>query len=258
MPYLINKLVETPFMVDHPVWVPDADFDIDHHIFRVDLAAPDGRAELEAAVATLHEARLDRGRPLWRTVVLCGLQEGRIACYSGAHHACLDGMAGQAATTTLMDTTVEPREVPPAPKDFLAAKQPSMADLVVAAWENIIQFQIRQATGLLDAVETGIRLQRRLLDTNAFDTHGGLGAMAEEAPRTRFNAAIEGARSYVVGEMDLAAVKLAAKANGGTLNDVFLAICGGGLRRYFERTGELPEKPLIAGCPVSLRKPDDT
>ncbi len=258
VPYLTNKLVETPFMIDHPVWVPDADFDIDHHIFRMDLAAPGGQAELEAAVATLHEQRLDRNRPLWKTVVLCGLEEGRIAYYSGAHHACLDGMAGQAATTTLMDTTVVPREVPPAPKDFRAAKQPSVSDLVVAAWENIIQFQIRQATGLLDAVETGIRLQRRLLDTNAFDTDGGLGAMAEEAPRTRFNAPTEGARSYAVGEMDLAAVKLAGKANGGTLNDVFLAICGGGLRRYFERTGELPEKPLIAGCPVSLRKPGDT
>ena len=252
VPYLTNKLVETPFLADHPVWVPDTDFDIDNHIERVDVAAPGGKAELEAAVAALHEQRMDRSRPLWRTVVLCGLEGGNIAYYSGAHHACLDGMAGQAATATLMDTTVEPREVPPAPRDFLAPRRPSVTDLFVAAWENIAQCQLRQATGVLDAVETAIRLQRR-----AADLGGGLGAMADQAPRTRFNGPVERARTYAVAEMDLRAVKAAGAEHGAKLNDVFLAICGGGLRRYFERTGELPEQSLIAGCPVSLRRPGD-
>ena len=251
VPYLTNKLVETPFLADHPVWAPDADFDIDNHIERVDVAAPGGRAELEAAVARLHEERLDRGRPLWRTVVLCGLEDGRIAYYSGAHHACLDGMAGQAATVTLMDTTLEPREVPPAPRDFLAPQRPSVTDLFVAAWENVAQFQLRQATGVLDVVETGIRLQRRMVAPD------GLGAMADQAPWTRFNAPVERTRSYAVAELDLAAVKSAGKQHGAKLNDVFLAICGGALRRYFGRTDELPERSLIAGCPVSLRKPGD-
>ncbi len=251
VPYLTNKLVETPFLADHPVWVPDADFDIDNHIERIDIAAPGGRAQLEAAVAELHEQRLDRNRPLWRTVVLCGLEGGRIAYYSGAHHACLDGMAGQAATVTLMDTTVEPRDVPSAPKNFLAPQRPSVTDLFLAAWENVAQFQLRQATGVLDAVETGIRLQRRMVAPD------GLGAMTEQAPRTRFNAPVERARSYAVAEMDLAAVKLMGKQHGAKLNDVFLAICSGALRRYFGRTDELPERSLIAGCPVSLRKPGD-
>ena len=252
VPYLTNRLAETPFLADHPVWVPDTDFDIDNHIERVDVAAPGGRAELEAAVASLHEERLDRNRPLWRTVVLCGLESGHIAYYSGAHHACLDGMAGQAATVTLMDTTVEPRDVPPAPKDFLAPRRPSVTDLFVAAWENIAQFQVRQATGMLDAVETAARLQRRIVGPA-----GGLGAMAEEAPRTRFNAPVGRARAYAVAEMDLAAVKAAGKEHGAKLNDIFLAICGGALRRYFARRGELPARSLIAGCPVSLRRPGD-
>lgn len=253
VPYLTNRLLETPFLADHPVWVPDTDFDIDNHIERVDVAAPGGRAELEAAVASLHEERMDRNRPLWRTVVLCGLENGHIAYYSGAHHACLDGMAGQAATVTLMDTTVEPREVPPAPRDFLAPQRPSVTALFVAAWENIAQFQVRQATDVLDAVETATRLQRRIVDPAS-----GLGAMAEEAPRTRFNTPVDRARAYAVAEMDLAAVKAAGKEHGAKLNDIFLAICGGGLRRYFERSGELPARSLIAGCPVSLRRPGDT
>ncbi|MYE82489.1 MAG: wax ester/triacylglycerol synthase family O-acyltransferase [Gammaproteobacteria bacterium] len=252
VPYLTNRLVETPFLADHPVWVPDPEFDIDRHIYRRDVPAPGGRAELEAAVAAIHEERLDRRRPLWRTVVLCGLEDGRIAYYSGAHHACLDGMAGQAATMTLMDNTEEPREVAPPAADFLTPNQPSLTDLFVAAWENITAFQIRQAAGALDNVETAIRLQRRMLDPNA-----GFGAMAEQAPWTRFNAPVERGRGYATAEMDLAAVKAAGKRHGAKLNDVFLAICGGGLRRYLGRTGELPARSLIAGCPVSLRKPGD-
>jgi len=42
------------------------------------------------------------------------------------------------------------------------------------------------------------------------------------------------------------------------VNDVFLAVCGGALRRYLGRLGELPEQSMVAGCPVSLRKPGDT
>jgi WS/DGAT/MGAT family acyltransferase len=47
------------------------------------------------------------------------------------------------------------------------------------------------------------------------------------------------------------------KATGYTINDLVLAGCAGGLRRYLARTGELPEQDMIAGCPVSLRAPGD-
>jgi len=43
-----------------------------------------------------------------------------------------------------------------------------------------------------------------------------------------------------------------------SLNDIILAVCAGGLRRYLRRTGELPDAPLIAGIPVSLRLPGST
>ena len=252
VPYLTNRLVETPLMADHPVWVRDANFNIDNHIVRVDVAAPGGRAELEAAVAALHEKRLDRSRPLWLTAVLCGLEGGRVAYYSAAHHACLDGMAGQAATQVLMDPTVAPREIEPPPPGFFQAETPTPMQLMASAFENVAQFQIRQAARMLDAIETGVRLQRR-----AMNPAEGLGAMAERAPRTRFNRAIEGERTYVVAEMELADVKAIGKACEAKLNDVFLAICGGGLRSYLRRAEELPEASLIAGCPVSLRQPGD-
>ena len=35
-------------------------------------------------------------------------------------------------------------------------------------------------------------------------------------------------------------------------------MCSGALRRYLQEKGQLPDKPLIAGVPISLREPGDT
>ena len=50
--------------------------------------------------------------------------------------------------------------------------------------------------------------------------------------------------------------KLAAAANC-TINDIVLTICGGALRRFLDERNNLPDKPLTAGIPVSVRPKDD-
>ena len=44
---------------------------------------------------------------------------------------------------------------------------------------------------------------------------------------------------------------------GATVNDVLLAVVGGGLRRYLGATGELPGGPMVAGVPMSMRTEAD-
>ena len=44
-----------------------------------------------------------------------------------------------------------------------------------------------------------------------------------------------------------------AKAADASLNDVFLAICGGALRRYLIEHDQLPPESLTANVPVSVR-----
>lgn len=261
VPYLTNRLQATLFDLDHPLWVRDPDFDIDRHIYRIDVPAPGGHAELEQTIAELHAAPLDRSRPLWEIAVLCGLGDAsgrgnrRVAYYNRVHHACLDGMAGQAATMTLMDTEPEPRPIARPPAEF--SKQPAHHDalsLMLDAWRNFAVTQVDQFTGWPKRLDAAARLWQR-----AQDSSQSLGAPQQApAPKTNFNRPVGAARTYAVGELAVADIKAVGRALDATLNDVLLAVCGGGLRRYFEAKGELPEASLIAGCPVSLRQPGDS
>ena len=253
VPYLTNRLQEIPFGLDHPVWVRDENFAIGNHVYRVDVPAPGGRNELERTVARLHAQPLERTRPLWDLAVLCGLENGHVAYYSRVHHACLDGLAAQAATMTLMDTSpVGPEVEPSSPEIANRASRYNALQLLVSAWQNFAEFQVDQITRAPARAAGALRLWQRGMDPSR-----GFGATAMRAPSTRFNRPIDAARTYAVGELPLNDVKALGKSFGATLNDVFLAICGGGLRRYFARLGENPAEPLLAGCPVSLRKPGD-
>ncbi len=253
-PYLTSKLQRTPFELDHPVWVRDPDFNIDNHVLTAEVSAPGGRAELEATIAELHARPLDRSKPLWELWVLSGLEGGRIAYYNRVHHACLDGISGQAALATVMDTTVEPRAEEPAPAAFTQRpSRRSAFEMLAEAVENFARYQVRQTSRLLDQLETARRVWQRTLDPSK-----GLGAAGQSAPRTRFNRSVEAARSFATAELPLADLRRIGKATGTTLNDVVLAICSGGLAHYFDRLQESPREDLIAGCPVSLRKPGDT
>jgi WS/DGAT/MGAT family acyltransferase len=252
--YLTNRLVETPFLFDHPVWTTDTDFHIDNHVERREVPQPGRREQWEGVVAELHEQPFDRSKPLWRLVVLTGLEEGHIACYQAMHHACIDGLSGQIATELLMDRKPQPRVVERPPNDLFRPRPVSALDLTSLAVENLLKAWARQAAGVLDAFDSAVRVQRRAW---AWEPGAGFGALADAAPDTRFNQSIGAERTYASGEVGLTPAKKIAMVTGCTLNDLFLALCGGGIRRYLERRGELPEASMIAGCPVSLRQPGD-
>ena len=72
-------------------------------------------------------------------------------------------------------------------------------------------------------------------------------------PRTPFNGKITPHRKLAIGSASLPAVKAIKSAFGATVNDVVMAVCAGGLRTWLELHDALPEEPLVALVPVSIR-----
>jgi diacylglycerol O-acyltransferase / wax synthase len=78
-----------------------------------------------------------------------------------------------------------------------------------------------------------------------------------QAPRSMFNVAITGARRFAAQGWPLDRIRAVGKAAGATMNDVMLAMCSGALRQYLLELGALPDKPLVAAIPMSLRAGED-
>ena len=55
------------------------------------------------------------------------------------------------------------------------------------------------------------------------------------------------------GRLSLEAVKRVKNRHDCTVNDVVVAVCAGAVRRWLEEHGELPDEPLVAQIPVSVR-----
>jgi WS/DGAT/MGAT family acyltransferase len=72
-------------------------------------------------------------------------------------------------------------------------------------------------------------------------------------PRTPWNGSISPHRRVAFFSHPLEDYKTIKRTLGTTLNDVVMAVTASALRRYLEDCGALPEDPLVAMVPVSLR-----
>jgi len=76
---------------------------------------------------------------------------------------------------------------------------------------------------------------------------------AVRAPRTRFNARVSPHRRLAFGSLSLDKVKAIKNELGVTVNDVVMGLCATALRDWLTELGELPDEPLVAGVPLSVR-----
>src|SRR5262245_33321757 len=136
-PVFSRKLGFMPLDLANPAWLHEPRVDLDHHIRRMKLRAPGTEAQLEAAVAKLHEGMLERERPLWQFTVIEGLKSGQVGFYAKIHHSALDGQGGIAVAQALLDTEPKPAARPAQEKEA-AHIAPSAAKMLGAALRNTI------------------------------------------------------------------------------------------------------------------------
>ena len=82
------------------------------------------------------------------------------------------------------------------------------------------------------------------------DVHAGV---PFTAPRLSWNVMITPHRQVAFSGMSLEDVKAVKHAFGATVNDVVLAVLSGAFRRYLDERDELPDRPLVAVIPTSVR-----
>lgn len=265
LPPLRWRLLEMPLRLDYPYWVDDDDFDLSYHVRESALPSPGDDAQLSELVSRLHGRALDRSRPLWEMYVISGLAGGLVAVYTKIHHAVIDGVSGAEITGLLMDVTPEGREIPP-PEPVPANDPPGEVERWQRALLGLPRYParvLRAAPNALPNLEDttlasvpGVSRVGRLVNRMA-NVPGRKRerppAGAPPAPRTSFNGRVSPNRRFVFGRLDLDRVKAVKNAYGVTVNDVVVALAAGTVRRWLLDHDELPDVPLVAQIPVSVR-----
>jgi diacylglycerol O-acyltransferase len=274
LPVFRWRLAEVPFNLDLPYWIADPDFDLDFHIRESAVPPPGDDKKLAETVARIFARPLDRARPLWELYLIHGLDGGRVALLTKIHHSVVDGVSGNEILSILLDRSPEGREPPPPPAEPGVAERPP-GDVQMLA-RGLLGLP-RQPLRALRALPTTLPNVTELPGANALPgvptltralTHarrlfgsdedpGVLEVTTARPPRTSFNGPISAHRRVALGSLPLDTVKAIKRELRITVNDVVVALCASALRTWLMGRGELPEDPLVAMVPVSVRGPEE-
>lgn len=266
LPPMTMRIAPVPLGLDRPYWAPDERFDIGYHMRELALPAPGSDEQLADQVARIFSRRLDRDRPLWELYLIHGLPDGRVAVMTKIHHAMVDGMSGAEIIGVLYDLSPEGREVPPEGPGEIGAPGSGTDMLVRAltATPGRLLGSVRRATRVLPNIDIlpsalgvpGTEQVSRTLSRIQGRRRGDGGVLerpALRAPRVPFSERISPHRRFAFGSLSLADVKAVKNHHGVKVNDVVVALVAGATRRWLVEHDALPDQPLIAQIPVSVR-----
>ncbi len=252
MPQFREKLADSRFNLDHPVWVEDRDFVVDHHLHRIGLPGPGGSRELAEICGHIASLPLDRSRPLWEKWVIENIdgtnpyEGGRLVVMTKVHHAGVDGVTGASMMSQLCST--EPDAPPPDPVEGSGD-----ANSLEIAVSGALKFATRPLK-LVNALPGTVT---SVVDTVRRARSGLTMATPFSAPQTVFNANVTAHRNIAFTELDLEDIKTVKNHFGVKVNDVVMALVSGVLRTFLAERGQLPENSLVAMVPVSVHEKSD-
>jgi WS/DGAT/MGAT family acyltransferase len=256
VPRLRQRVVPALGRLAPPAWQDDPDLDLANHLSRVALPTPGDERQLLDLAASLVHAPFDRTRPLWEFVVVEGLEGGRAAMIQKLHHAITDGEGGIRLSEQFIDIERD-AEGPISPS--VPVESPEAGSLVETAVDTLTH-NLRRGVGIARrAAEGAVDVVRHP------SRAGGLGADSVELGRSALRQLVvtDGTRSPVwtrrtlrrrieLLRMPMDDARRAAKALGGSLNDLFVAAAAGGAGAYHREVGA-PVDELRMSMPVSTR-----
>lgn len=234
------------------VWRELDSVDLNHHCRRRTVSAATGG--LWQLIGQLDAQRLDRSRPMWMSYLIDGLEEGRFAFYVKVHHTVIDGVAGLGMITDALSADPARRSMPPFYADRGAVPKPSDAS---GALLPELTAPLRWAVA---AVASSVRLIERVVTGEVATVTGSLFGRVTTlpfgAPYTRFNGRLGTARVASAGSWPRSRIHAIQEAAGVSANEVITAMLAGAVRQWLSERGELPERSLVAACPITVRRRD--
>lgn len=231
-------------------WRPSGRIDPRRHVMHHRLPAPGTLGQMREYVARLHETPLDRSRPLYEAHFIEGLSSGQFVLYIKSHHATWDGRSALARVFGSLSD--EPGAILPpffAREMPAATAGPSTAPPLMASVRSLLLqgIALRELFTALAARAARIRERSQAPAGNA----------PFAGPHTRFNQPVRAERSLATFSLPLERMRQVARAFGGTVNDVVVAVVDAGVQRYLAVRNERPREPLVAMCPISQRDAND-
>jgi WS/DGAT/MGAT family acyltransferase len=251
-----RKLAGGAFGLDTPYWVEDPDFDLEFHVRHIALPQPGDWRQFCIQLARLHARGLDMRRPLWEAYVIEGLNkveglpEHSFAIMLKVHHAAIDGISGAEIVTAIHSLT--DTILPPLVADSWEGESgPSEWQV----WSQAYLKNLKRPATLIDKVQHLVPAVIRASRESAAQ------GAAQRPPmvRCRFNGPVSSTRVTDALIMDMEEIKaIRHRVEGSTVNDVVVSIVGGGMRKYLQSKGELPETTLSCGAPINVRNERDS
>ena len=250
LPNFRERILRVPLDLDYPYWIEDDNFNIEYHVRHLALPKPGDWRQFCIQASRIHTRPLDLQRPLWELYVIEGLDSfldlpvGSFAVLLKVHHAAIDIAHGNEITALLHDLSPDsPAPAPAAP--WFPEAPPGNAALLARAGLNFATFPLRMRQPL----STGWTALKSAVGTFVGEFTG----RTYPFPMTRFNTEVSAHRVFDTRRFALADFKdIRQLVPRATVNDVVLAVCAGGLRRYLALQDELPVESLVAATPIAV------
>jgi WS/DGAT/MGAT family acyltransferase len=234
-----------------PAWEEDDQLDLEHH-FRFEALPTPGRIrELLTLVSAEHSHMMDRERPLWEFHLIEGLGERQFAIYTKVHHSLVDGVSAMRLFRKMLTSDPNKRNMP-AIWSMAKSKKRKKSEESPSLLRNISHMLGESGK----QISTLPGVSRALFQTAREARNHPVYQSIFHAPPCILNQKITGSRRFAAQSYSLPRIKAVCKASGTTINDVVMAMCASALRAFLIGQDALPDKPLVAMVPVSLRRDD--
>jgi diacylglycerol O-acyltransferase len=257
VPRLRQRVVPALGRLAPPEWREDPDFDLDYHIGTMALRAPGSMRQLLDLAASIANRPFDRTRPLWEFVVIDGLEGDRAAMVQKLHHSITDGEGGIRMSEQFIDIERDATEP-------ITVRQPPPPDVqrgLLETTADTLTHNLRRGLGIArrgaQEAATTLRHPERLVELG---TDGA--ELARSAARQLL---VTGSaksplwtdrslrRQIEILQVPFDDARMAAKALGGSLNDLFVTAAAGGAAAVHRAAG-MPVDELRISMPVSTRR----